>query len=211
MTISLRLLESNSEIKKRIHEALADHLNSVLAAGSKKLKTAIRSKIPRWIGAQPEIESLLQGGSLDSLNAHFGLPRGTSPSAVNAILQAVSESIIIKTTKIKGNTPKGGIEFSIQPSNLANLLALRQGHVTTNKQTDLHWLDWLLRQGSAVIISGYEYSPRRDGRSGGGVMTKGSLWRVPPQFAGTLQNNFITKALSNREKELTVILKDVFK
>jgi hypothetical protein len=42
-------------------------------------------------------------------------------------------------------------------------------------------------------------------------MTTGSLWRVPPQFAGTLQNNFITKALSNREKELTVILKDIFK
>jgi hypothetical protein len=83
--------------------------------------------------------------------------------------------------------------------------------VTTDKQTDLHWLDWLLRQGSAVIVSGYQYTPKRDGRSGGGVMTMGSLWRVPPQFAGTLQNNFITKALSNREKELTVILKDVFK
>jgi len=210
MTISLRLLESNSAIKKSINKALAEHFNAALIRGSKGLKTAISSKIPGWIAEQPEVKSLLQEGNIGGLNAHFGLPQGTTTNAVNAILHAVAESVIINIKKMKGNA-LGGVEFSIQPSDLANLLTLHQGHVITEKQTDLHWLDWLLKQGSAVIIKGYDYTPKRDGRSGGGIMTTGSLWRVPPEFSGTLENNFITKALSNREKELTEILKDIFK
>jgi hypothetical protein len=209
MTISLKLVDPDATIQKDINKAIAEHVNSILTKGSTKVKNAIKSKIPIWIAEQPEVKGLLREGSLGSLNAHFGLPAGSSSSMVTAILHSISESIDIKTTRIKQNLT-GGIEFLIQPSDFANLLTLPEGHVMTNKRVDLHWLDWLLKQGSAIIVKGYEYTPSYEGRSGGGVMSMGSVWRVPPQFAGTLQSNFITRALSSKEKELTVILKGIF-
>jgi hypothetical protein len=37
-------------------------------------------------------------------------------------------------------------------------------------------------------------------------MVGGSFWRVPPQFSGVEDNNFITRALSGREIELNKII-----
>ena len=45
--------------------------------------------------------------------------------------------------------------------------------------------------------------PGKAGRSRGGVMmANAQSWRVPPQFSGTDENNFITRAFSGREKEV---------
>ena len=34
------------------------------------------------------------------------------------------------------------------------------------------------------------------------MMADAQSWRVPPQFSGTDENNFITRAFSGREKEV---------
>ena len=36
-------------------------------------------------------------------------------------------------------------------------------------------------------------------------MITGTAWRVPPQFAGTETDNFITRAFSGREKDIQVL------
>ena len=38
-------------------------------------------------------------------------------------------------------------------------------------------------------------------------MVLGKAWRVPIQFAGTTEDNFISRALEGREKELSSILR----
>ena len=85
-----------------------------------------------------------------------------------------------------------------------------EGFVVTRKSVKLHWLAWLLQAGSSMIVSGYEYTPSFEGRSGGGVMTGGGVWRVPPEFSGTESDNFITRALNNRDKQLSQLLKGLF-
>ena len=62
-----------------------------------------------------------------------------------------------------------------------------------------------------MIIMGYKYVPSSDGRSGGGSMEGGGSWRVPPQFSGTEDNNFITRALSGRNLDLESMMKELFK
>jgi hypothetical protein len=103
--------------------------------------------------------------------------------------------------------------LSIQPDSLINLLALKSGHVTTNKGTDLHWLNWLLEKGQSVIVIGYRYNPDTAprGRSGGGTMSGGSAWRVPPEYAGTISDNFVTRAFDGREKDIARLFNDILR
>ena len=92
-----------------------------------------------------------------------------------------------------------------------NLLGLQEGHVLTEKGGDLHWLDWLIRQGDRTVVLGWNYVPAPTGRSGGWEMNIGGVWRVPPEFWGTLDDNFITRAFEAREKEIIGILQGLLK
>jgi hypothetical protein len=146
---------------------------------------------------------------MGSLNSHFGLPTSTADSSVNSIVSAVSDSLNVNI-KLLDKRLEGKIEFSFQQSDFLNLLSLNVGHVNTEMGTDLHWLDWLLTKGDTVIVVGYHYAPGKAGRSGGGIMDIGGAWRVPPQFSGSRENNFITRSFRGREREITEILKGLF-
>ena len=59
----------------------------------------------------------------------------------------------------------------------------------------LNWLEWLLEKGDTPIIIGYRYSASDKGRTGGGIMKPGGVFRIPPKFSGTEEENFIIRAL----------------
>jgi hypothetical protein len=147
-------------------------------------------------------------GGQNSLSAMFGLTDNQSNKAIEEILDAVGDSLVIKIDKLDKRL-KGVIEFYFQPINFSNLLTLSSGHTKTLKGLDLHWMDWLLLQGDTVIVVGYNYVPSNKGISGNGTMEVGGSFRVPPQFSGTASNNFITRAFENKEKEIQSILESL--
>lgn len=206
--ISLKLIDPISKIEQDINTELVRQYNVLLAKKSSLIQRQLKSAARNWIGSQPEISSLKAESSVGSLNSVFGIRLGTSDSIVNAIIESVVSSTEIKLTKLDKKF-RGGLEFNFQPSDFRNLLSLREGHVITQKNSDLHWLNWLLTEGDAVVVVGYSYTPSSDGRSGGGTMSFGGSFRVPPSFSGTINNNFITRAFSNREEELTKIISRV--
>lgn len=201
----LKLTDSPEKVSKDINIALAKEINRTLNKNYNKVITSIQKLIPKWVTSQPEVVSLLTNGP-GTLNAQFGLPIGSANIVIESIVKAVVDSVVTKFTKIDKNL-KGYIEFYIQPEDFQNLLSLGEGHVITEKLTDLHWLNWLLTMGDTIIITGYAYKPESGlGRSGGGNMDSGGYWRVDPKYSGTKENNFITRALSGREKEIGTIL-----
>lgn len=208
--IGLKLLESDKTIKKAIHEGIAEQINGAIKKNKQRTTRILKTSVKKWVGAQPEIASLLSRGSFGSLNAQFGLPSNDADTAVKMITSLVSESLRIKITPVNVKL-RGQIEFNFQRTDFSNLLGLKSGHVTTKKGQDLHWLDWLLTRGDMTIVTGYSYIPGNAGRSGGGFMDFGGVWRVPPEFSGTLQNNFITRSFIGREKEITGILQGLLK
>ena len=107
----------------------------------------------------------------------------------------------------------GWNNISLEMQNSPNLLSLKKGHVTTAKGADLHWLSWLLERGQGVIVVGYNYTPDTAprGRSGGGTMGRGTAWRVPPQYAGTVNDNFVTRAFDGREKDIARLFSDILR
>jgi hypothetical protein len=208
--ISIKLLESDIKIQKNMYKALADAINKSINKYKGEVTAQLKSSIGNWIRSQPEINSLLANGAFGSLSAQFGLPIGSANFAVGQIISEITNNVNINFTPVNDKL-KGSIEFNFQPADYLNLLGLSNGHVLTEKGVDLHWLDWLLIQGDTVIILGYDYVPASRGRSGGGYMSLGKTWRVPPEFSGTPTNNFITRSFDGRDNEIINILKGLFK
>jgi len=195
---------------KKINTALVSSLNEIIFKRRNAADYKLRSSINGWIRSSPEIESLLADGFPNSLSAQFGLRQGSAEQAVGDIVDAIVSSIEIDIKKIDKNFT-GGIEFRCQPSTFSAILGLSSGHVFTEKGTDLHWIDWLLTQGDKAIIVGYRYQAASAGRSGGGRMIPRGVFRVPPKFSGSSNDNFITRALSGKEQEISNILRGIFK
>lgn len=209
MTIRLKLTTPPKKIKEMIDDQATEYLNKKISKNYRRVINSLNQKVPFWIRSQPEIKSILDEGVPGSLNALFGFYAGDAGRSVVDIIDAIKQSISIRIDKISRRYV-GTVEFNFQPANFANILGLSSGHITTEKGSDLHWLDWLIAQGDSAIIVGYKYAAKNSGRSGGGVMLPGSFFRVPPQYAGTLEDNFITRALSNREEEIEPIMSRLF-
>ena len=210
MSLSLYLFDSNKKISQDINKAIGQFANQQMNKNKTRVLARIRAALPFWVASSPEIQSLNAEGVLNSLNAQFGLLPGMAGFATGQIINAISDSIIVDIKNFSGsNLKNGGVSFYIQPNDFKNLLDLPSGFVLTST-ANLHWLEWLLLLGSKTIVYGYSYEPDTSGRSGGGTMTTGSVWRVPPEYAGNIGNNFITRLLRNRDRELQKILQGIF-
>lgn len=207
--VFIDLVESNDVIKDKIFKALAKEVNSSFEKNKDPVSRAFSFAIKSWIANCPEMIDLAASYP-GSLGAQFGLPAGTAAPSASAIANAVSSSISVKLKKFNKQL-KGSVYFYFQKDDFINLLSLPEGHVITEQNTDLHWLDWLLTQGDTTIITGYNYQPESLGRSGGGIMTIGGMWRVPPQYSGTKSNNFVTRAFEANQREIKDILKGLLK
>lgn len=209
MTITLKLLESVGQIESNILSALSNQFNASMKSKKNKILQDVKTLIPLWISSQPEMQSLLSNDPA-SLVGQFGITISPT-SIVSSIISSIVNSSTISITPYDKKLTGGGIELNIQPDNFTNLLGLSQGH-SVYQDGNLHWLDWLLNLGDAVIVVGYQYNPKTGlGRSKLGNMKTGGSFRVPPEFSGTEQNNFITRALigSDQEKQIIKIFETV--
>lgn len=210
--MGLKIVDSFSNIKNKIDTAIANHMNKRIQTRRKRAEAQIKSYIRGWIEEQDEVASLKAQGELKSLNAQFGLPPGVPNIAIEAIIQALIQSIEVLFTKVDKKF-RGKVEFRIRGEVILSILGIPQGIVITEKGASLNWLEWLLTRGNETIISGYQYTASPGGgRSGGGWMSGGSVFRVEPtSFAGRVDNNFITRAFKDKDKELSRVLKVLLK
>ena len=206
--ISLRLTESLSDISKKINKAISSDVNQLLRKQSKTIENKCKLLAIDWIIGCPEMKALGNG----VLNGPFGLYPGDNLRALVAISHAVHDSVFVQFTSFDQSMGKGKLAINFQPASFVNLLGLTEGHVIYEKG-DLHWLKWMLEYGDRVIVTGYNYVKSSNGRSGFGTMKIAGSFRVPPQFSGTEEDNFITRALigQEQEKQIQSILESVLK
>jgi len=196
------LTETDAEIQAKINEAISYQINTSLRKNAVNIQSSCKSLAESWIISQPEIVSL-QSGDPDSLAGLFGIPAGTIPGVVGSILAAIKDSVHVFFKPFDKDL-NGNLEIRFQPSGFENLLSLPAGHLVY-ENGDLHWLNWLITRGSSIIIANYQYMAKAGaGRSGLGTMTIGGSFRVPPGFSGTLDDNFVTRALIGKKQESAI-------
>lgn len=194
---SLDLVQSNKDIAKKINQAILQELKPRLSDVFKKSREYIRPIVIAAIKSQPEYNSLMSG----SLKFQFGLP--DAASRINTILDTIEKSLYVEyqNPKIVGQSISGGFFIGMVNSDFTDILSLSESTFITEKGTPLEWLKWLLIEGDKTIITGYEFNIGnfKNSRTGGGIMTSSmsGTWRVPPEFAGSIENNWITRAVDS--------------
>lgn len=87
------------------------------------------------------------------------------------------------------------------------------GVFTTEKGEQIHWLYWLLTQGTTPVVPDYNVLLKSGaGRSHMAVMYKrdGDAYSVNPEHAGVVGDNWITRILDQNKDEFISILKKAF-
>lgn len=206
MRFKASILESVQQSTKQILNILKKEISKIFDRSSNNIQKDLKRSIGNAIRSQPEYTSLKSG----SLRYELGIP---DISAVDQLVDrfADSVSVNINNVSITGNRIDAALVFTIMADeDLDTILSSAEASVVTEKGDVLPWLKWLLLMGKEPIILTHKVlvKPSPYSRTGQAIMipTKSGSWRVPPAYAGTLDNNWITRALSSIESEINNIL-----
>ena len=209
MRLSVSLLETDQQIRKSILDTISTKLSAGLQRSINPLTQSTKSIILKGLRSQPEYQSLTSG----QLRKEFGI---ADTNNVNIVIDNLLSTLTISIMPVKTiNTGlTGGITIKMIPSDtFGGAISDNSGNVIDeDRGYKLPWLEWLLLKGTEVIIRNYEvkFGPNPNSRSGDAIMvTSSKNWRVPPEFAGTVRNNWTTRAIESVEEELTNTIKSI--
>jgi len=207
MKFSLRLLETDSQISKLIMDELKIILDKAINTALPKISTEIKILISESLRNQPEYSSLMTG----TLKAELGIADATS---INSVIDALIETLAVQRNDIKVTNKglSGGFVLTMMKSDDMNgVIYTEPASVKDASGYSLPWLEWLLLKGNEILVKNYEvsYFPSPYSRSGMAIMIpSSSSWRVPPQFAGTENDNWTTRAINSVEDSVYKIIQE---
>jgi hypothetical protein len=193
MRLSLELIDTEQQIQKAILSALLGDANKIMLKAVKQLKRRIPNIIESAIVSQPEYSSLIGG----RLRDEFGVP--DAASKIDNLLKLWKNiEVTYQSPKIRSGQIISSISIEAIRSDYSDVLSSPSAKQKTKKGQSLAWLDWLLIQGDKIIIKEYEISGG-EGRAGRLVMKKTvtGKWGVPSGFAGSPNDNWITRAIQS--------------
>jgi hypothetical protein len=188
----------NSAVKKDILAEIRGQTKKLLFSIAKdpQVEQEIFELIDRRIRNAPEISSLLTG----ELKRVF-------PGVENVydIVDGIV-NILKAATKIRSFTNL--IKVIIEKNDFADIIALNGGSYEALSGVKIDWLEWLLTRGDDVILFDDLENFTFAGESFSipiGQLGDESI-RIPPQFSGTEDNNFIIRSFAGAEEEIANIL-----
>lgn len=192
MALRINLTQTDTQIENKILKAFAEDINKEWSNKVNLVKNIFSQNVYDAVLGCPEMASVTAG----VLKIDFGLVFDPA----TAIADSVAQSINVVFKKVNTKITAGGFFVTVQPLSYLNLLSLPQAVVITEKGATLPWLDWLLTYGDSIIVAnfGVKYSAGK-GRTGGGYMLPHYRpFQVNSAFSGTVDNNFITRAIMSK-------------
>lgn len=206
MLFKIKLLESDKQISQNILVALLPETSKYLKDVIKYLQANLPSVVRSVIINTPEYESILNG----QLKYEFGIPDSSTKLAGLIDLWSKNIKINYSPPIISGNKIKGSFSANMVRVDFTDVLYTDYAVVYDSlRGYTLPWLEWLVLEGNKTIIKNQTVilGPNKASRTGYAVM-KDSIqsWKVPSQYAGTVSNNWITRAIDNAESNINTII-----
>lgn len=206
MQLNFKLLDNNSTINKEILSALVDsvtyYMNDVIAY----IKTNLPGVVKNAIISQPEYDSLING----QLKFELGIPDGEAK--IIGLLNIWMNNIVYdyKIPKISGNLIISNFSVSMIKIDFDDVIYSEFATVKDAKGYSIPWLEWLLTEGTATLVPEHSviFGANPRSRTGNAIMRKNkrTSWKVPSQYAGTINDNWITRALDSAEDNIQDVL-----
>lgn len=204
MQLGLKFTQSNREIKNLIIDALLSEVDIRMRDVIGRIRYRIQTKVAEAIKSSPEYKSLVdQAGQL---RGAFGVVN--SMEAMNDAIEVWSKDIHINLTPATniGGSIKAGFSIGIISGDYSEVLGLQLSSFITQKDDLIPWMQWLLTAGTSQVVDDYvvSYGKSRASRTGLAVMkkSKASGFSVPGEFAGTEEDNFVTRSLDKITPEI---------
>lgn len=206
MKFSLKILESESQIKKMIVQALLPSCEEFMDQVLQNIQRELPNIVSSAILNRPEYISLVSG----TLRLELGIPDANSKVA--SIINTWMSNIVYEFKKptFSGNKIKSSISAKLIKADFADILGLPEATVVDMARGySLPWFEWLLLDGSKTIIPNHNvvFGPNSRSRTGGAIMRVSSTsWKVPSEFAGTISDNWITRSIDDAESAIQDLL-----
>jgi hypothetical protein len=206
----VKLQETPREIQRLIIQGITDTLNDVMRNSCNAIQSKARTYFTGKLLNNPVWQSL-DGGKLQ---AEFGIPKEQVGTNLQEILEEWCKQIVLDYKPARKVGPKwtGGIKVGMIETDWQKIITCPGAVVITKSGWGMRWLEWLLTYGDRYIVEEYKVvminSPRS--RSGMALMRKDTSrrWRVPPEFSGTTNNNFMTKLLETMSNDIDRLVED---
>ena len=179
-------------------------MQSLIPVIENRIRPEVSSIILKALSDSPTVQSLNSG----KLKDDFGLFGNVANVTIVEITKYISENIKISINQSRqaGSVFKLAIDI---PAGDKNLIKITGGSIPA-KGGPVNWLEWLLTRGTQVVIGDFWLFPHARGktRSGGNSVmveiktTPHEPFRVDPNFAGTLEDNFITRSIESVGEEI---------
>ena len=206
MKLSLQLVENSQTIQQEILRALLPECQKYMDNVINKLKKELPNIVSNAITSEPEYGSLLSG----KLKFEFGI--ADAGSKITNIINHWITNIVYdyKPPAASSSGIRSSFSAKLIRANFSDIINTSDAMVIdSNRGYELPWLEWLLLDGTATIVPQYEVRIGANSRSRTGyavmVPSKDS-WKVPDEFSGTIDNNWITRAISNSQEEIQNLL-----
>tara|TARA_B100000902_G_scaffold77974_1_gene82728 strand:- start:5655 stop:6299 length:645 start_codon:yes stop_codon:yes gene_type:complete len=206
MNISLKLLDNDKAIQAKILDALAQQLKGGFTKAAARIKKQLQIMVKDAIESQPEYNSLLSGQLKDEL----GIPNPTT--RVNAIVDTWSNNVevVTKPVAVAGSQIKGGLSIGMIKEDYGDVLGMDEASIE-DRQTGsvIPWLYWLLLGGGGILVKDYaiKIGPSKRSRTGNAIMIKSvKNWRMPSQFVGVADNNWVYRAISQLDSKIETMM-----
>ena len=219
--LGINITESSKALTTKVLREIRRQLKFTLNKIPPIIKPKIVNVVSNAIKQSPEYQSLVNGGSTStgiSLKGHLGLR--DSAQRMDAILELWANSLVVEVPPIKltARTLEARMNIRMIKANYEDVLKDSSAILVTEKGETLPWLEWLLVHGDKIIIRDYSITPilnermGKASRTGEAIMRKKGRWGIPSEMAGTVSNNFVTRALKGIENEIAdIVSKEVIR
>lgn len=188
--------------------AVAQELKATLDRTISQLIRKIRPSLIAYIENKLRKDPNNTYYSLDigDLRNDFGFRSGQN--AGERVVKAISGSV--EFTKLGPTSASlGGVRLQLLKGGIEFLLDKDFGAYDSNGNT-VDWLRWLLTAGDTIVVADYQVmkdkgTPLKGSRSGYALMISPKIskgFRVDPNHSGTIDDNWITRALAATEVDM---------
>lgn len=199
------------QIARAVLEGFIEILEAAVDGSLVPIASRAQQTIRTAVQLTPEYGSLLSGDLWHELGVVN--PAG----AMNAILATMMDSVLVTKLPFAHNgrdLTAGGLRLQAVQVDFADLLGLKEAtfqSVSRRGVFDIDWLQWLLTGTGSVSVpypnTNFHFvGETRGSRTGYGLMKRSGTWAIPSEFAGTIADNWLTRALATAEPVIEDII-----
>ena len=205
--MSLKMTTTDREFTAKVFSLLAKKIDPQMLKAAGPIERRVTGLITQDLASHPILDELRDG----QLALDFGLSPEVANVAITEMIQAIDGSVSVSVLKGGKIFTAGFSGLSIKVDPIGPIQNISTGSYDSNGHS-IDWIDWLLNRGSQVVVSGFEsvfVIDASKSRSGLGFMLKtGGSFRVDPKFAGTKDDNFLTRMIARSRKSIEDIIRE---